>query len=182
MKQNKGFTLLELMITVAIIGIIASIAVPSFSKMIERNRLTEVAVALQADMQLARIRAIKQSQNIFVSRTKTSATAGDWCYGLNTANCDCTTANDCAIKTVSGANFSTVQMLSLTDNSNFDFRRGTPNVIDGVTFHTSNYAVRVVFSKSGRVRLCTPPTEGTGTAAANRPVGTVGLAGKPNCP
>ena len=50
-KQDLGFTLVELMITVAIVGIVSSIAVPSFSRMLEQNRLKEVAGALKSDRQ-----------------------------------------------------------------------------------------------------------------------------------
>jgi prepilin-type N-terminal cleavage/methylation domain-containing protein len=42
-KQNKGFTLVELMIIVAIIGIISAIAIPAFTKYIKRSRSAEVA-------------------------------------------------------------------------------------------------------------------------------------------
>lgn len=42
----KGFTLIELMITVAVVGILASIALPSYSKYVRRSARTEAISAL----------------------------------------------------------------------------------------------------------------------------------------
>ena len=43
MKKNKGFTLVELMITLAVLGIIMAIAVPSFQSLIQGNELKDGA-------------------------------------------------------------------------------------------------------------------------------------------
>lgn len=45
-KQAAGFTLLEVMITVAIVGILAAIALPSYSYYITRSRIIEATTAL----------------------------------------------------------------------------------------------------------------------------------------
>jgi type IV pilus assembly protein PilA len=48
MRKNKGFTLIELMIVVAIIGILAAIAVPNFQKFVAKTKRSEAFYNLEA--------------------------------------------------------------------------------------------------------------------------------------
>lgn len=61
MRKDKGFTLMELMVTIAIIAIIAVTAMPSVIGVFPRIRLSTGARDLHDAVQLAKIRAVKQN-------------------------------------------------------------------------------------------------------------------------
>lgn len=160
---NSGFSIIEAMIVVTIIGILVAIAVPSFQDSIERNSLKQAVEGLKSDMQYARTEAIKKSQSVTITRIP--GNAGNWCYGLTTKNnCNCTQStitatNYCELKRVFGTNLNTVNINQIEHHESysnkFNFRRGTIWQ-NSVRFSTNNYDACVVFSSVGRVSICVP--------------------------
>lgn len=59
MRESKGFTLVELMIVVAIIGILAAVAVPYYQRYVAKSRLTSLV--------LPGVRAIQNSVSTYYS-------------------------------------------------------------------------------------------------------------------
>lgn len=73
---TRGFTLLELLIVMAIVAIVATLAAPSFNGVLERQRVRTVADMLRSSIDLARSEAVKRNTPITVSRV-----SDDWNKG-----------------------------------------------------------------------------------------------------
>ena len=72
-RFTRGFTIIELMVTVAVLGVLAAIAAPSFQPLIERWQVRQVSEELQSSLYFARSEAIKRGGGIIIQRS-TSAT------------------------------------------------------------------------------------------------------------
>jgi type IV fimbrial biogenesis protein FimT len=62
-RKRAGFTLIELVVVVAIIGILASLAFPSYSQMIQNAKIKAAAESIQNGLQLARAEAVKRTDS-----------------------------------------------------------------------------------------------------------------------
>lgn len=144
--QQIGFTLTELMITVAILGILTAMAAPSFSSALERRKIIAAAEAIQSDLRWARGEAIKRNTDVTVTFTPGAASA--WSYTITPAS-----------KTVNSAAIPDFENVALAENFNsddtqFDNTRGTSNDAGTVTLTSSAGEVRIILSALGRARIC----------------------------
>jgi len=80
--KAKGFTLAELMIVLAIAGIVAAIAIPSFLGLIRANQIRSSQGALISAFQFARTEALRRGTEIFLSPVDSSSTANEWGSGF----------------------------------------------------------------------------------------------------
>lgn len=67
MKFCRGFTLLELMVTVAVLAILVTVGVPSFQTLIQNNRVTTQTNELVTALNAGRTEAVKRGRNVQVA-------------------------------------------------------------------------------------------------------------------
>jgi len=86
-RASGGFTIVELMVVVAILGILAALAAPSFTETIRRYRVNAITDDLSSSIQLARSEAIRRRLQVGLTRTMGCgvplATVNDWNCGWN---------------------------------------------------------------------------------------------------
>ena len=158
MKKTAGFTLIEMLIVLAILAIIATLTAPSLGLIVEKNAIRSVAESIKLDLQWTRTEAIKRSQDLTVSYNQAGG-----CYGISTqvltspitAQCVCT---GCDIKTVSALKdhnnlaFSALTFTETPTSPNFKFMRGTATA-GHLCINSQNLQFKVIVSALGRIRI-----------------------------
>lgn len=82
-RGKLGFTLIELMITIAVAAILLTVALPSLRDFILNNRLTSVTNDLVADLALARAEAIRRGSRVTVCASNNANTGSATCSGTD---------------------------------------------------------------------------------------------------
>ena len=159
--RQHGFTLMELMVTVAVIAIVAGIGVPAMNSMIAHNRLTSSANELVAAFQFARSEAITRRQTVVVCASDNGAAcvgAGTrWMVAAQAANGSLTPLRD-------------YQMPSSVNVS------ASPSVATAngqITFQPSGYA-RIGNATDGAISLCDGSLSGDNAMVVSISVARIG--------
>ena len=142
-----GFTLIEMMVVIAIVAIFLTIGVPSFNDFISDQRVRTAASDLYGDLAYARAEAIKTSKRVIVERTSANWRDGWRIYVDLNDNASFDAATDTLLKVFDGFGTSRVQTCS------------------GV----ADFASQIIFRPDGRVVRATPATANDGiTISDNR--------------
>ncbi len=161
-KYIQGVTVIELMITVVIIGVLAAIAVPSYNQFMKRSKLTGAAEKVFGQLQYARSESIASGKDIFVSFKDTGAVG--WCMGVSDlASCDCSasfascTINGVQARYVNGGDYPEIVLSTdfTGDDTGFVAPRSVALETGAVSLALPAYGtVEIRMNILGRMRLC----------------------------
>jgi type IV fimbrial biogenesis protein FimT len=76
-----GFTLVELMVTLAVVGVLAAVAAPAMTALISGNRLSGASGEMAASLQLARSEAIRRNARVSICASEDGSScsaSADW--------------------------------------------------------------------------------------------------------
>lgn len=183
-SNHKGFTIIELMIAIAVLAIVTSLALPSYRTIIEKRQVTSGAEQFKAFMSAAQLESVRRNQPVAVNF---EWNGGSWCLGIRTAetvanaDCDCTIADtgnasacvmDGQLRVIDSNNLNYPDVLQSSstlgggdNNLIFDPVRGLifGNETANMEFLSDegSYAVNVEVLPTGRMNICSDTDRGS---------------------
>ncbi|MEQ1487676.1 MAG: GspH/FimT family pseudopilin [Methylotenera sp.] len=168
--RARGFTLVELMVGIAIIAILATLATPSYNAWVQNTRIRTTAESIQNGLQVARAEAVKRNTQVqFVLGNNSEWTLG--CVNV-TADCpdpiqshatgegssaDITVAENPAGKTIIFNSLGAIEVAPA------HFSQVDVDVSTSVLPAADSRQLRVTLGVGGNVRICDPALSSTGT-------------------
>lgn len=173
-RIGSGFTIIELLVTVAILAVLLAAAVPAFTDFMDKSRVRGAADAVVSLIATARSEAVKASRDVTVAVGGTTAA---WCVGANmaavpaltlpipaSAECDCTTAGACQVagvpRVVESTEFGDTTVSAVGADFVLDGKLGSLAGLAGpsidVVSPSGKYTLTVAVSPLGHSRACTP--------------------------
>lgn len=158
-----GFSLIELIIAIAIISLVSAIAMPSYATWIKNSRVRTAAESIQNGLQTARAEAVKRNASIQFSLSANS----NWSIGCVTTSSNCpdtilsrlasegATGGVTITLSPDGTAFparATFSNLGLLDNSTSP---APFNQVD-ISFSGADRPLRVTLGVGGNTRVCDP--------------------------
>ncbi len=168
-----GFSLFELLITLGLMAIISSLAIPSYQDAIEKRRVTNGAETILSFVTIAQGESLKRNRAITVSYS--ASEDGTWCIGaaVGDTDCDCTITDPtetafCAIegtewvlRNTDVASDNLVSVLSGDGAYAFDPVRGifkdpADSMVLAINSGSGEFQMNLSVINTGKISVCLP--------------------------
>ena len=74
----SGFTIIELMITMMVLGVVVTLSIPSFNDFVLKSRVNSTATDIQMSLLLARSEAVKRNTTVSITPVDSTAWINGW--------------------------------------------------------------------------------------------------------
>ena len=178
----SGVTLVELLVTLVIAGILVGLAAPQFSEMVRSSYLSGQANDLIADLNFTRSESIKRGGNVgLCAGNVTSGCTGTWTSGRvmfvdTNGNGAWDAASDSVIRSREALDGSTTLNTSIYNSATNAVVAGSPTIVvyggAGATTLTTGYVLRFALCRGGvasRGKLVTARSTGQVSVSSTAP-------------
>lgn len=195
--RSRGFTLIEMLVVIALMVIVLAIGVPSYRDYIVLNRLKAVNAQLVSDLQFARAEAAARNMPVWWTLRVSGSPPTLTCYTLYTTtvpglkcNCALGPGNACGTDPrrtevrVQQVPSSGIVSLGIADQDTFAF----DNVSGGLYYGTTDFSSAVLADFVIKTSVSTDSSKSLHTlvSPAGRPsvcsAGSTRIQGYPQCP
>lgn len=151
--RHRGLTMIEIVIALAVMAVLATLALPTLGARLDRARLQGAAEMLATDLSEARFEAAKRGGTLFVE-TAEAADGAAWCWAVATqAGCNCGQPQSCQVHAQRSSNHPGVKLaagISARLEPSGEARSNQAATLEG----SRGDRLRVELSPLGRPRIC----------------------------
>jgi type IV fimbrial biogenesis protein FimT len=172
-STKNGFTVIEMMITLAILAIITALALPSYRAIIEKRKVTSAAEQAMAFVSSAQLESVKRNRDVAVHfKALEEGASIEWCLGMTDQPGDCDCLSDACEIDGAPRSFQSKSLGYRPDAKSIDvpatqfpvivfdpvrgLTRGSETAqLALISPDQAMYALNVELSPTGRVKICT---------------------------
>lgn len=149
-RWSQGLTMVELVIALAVMAVLGTLAVPSLVSRLDQQRLSTTAELLVSDIHEARFEAARQGRSLHIVMQP----GNGWCWAVATsASCACGQAQACELRSARGPDHAGVVLVG---GQNLQLLpTGQAQAAGSALLESrSGQQLRVEVQSMGRARIC----------------------------
>ncbi len=169
-QKKSGFSLIELMIVIALFAVLATFAIPSYREMIQNSQIKTATDSIVAGFQIARSQAVSRNTPVQLELVAANSSAWNVCPQPSPAGA-CVAANIIERRLASDGSSNTITATP-TIGGPYVFNglgvmtspAGAPQIaVDSTDTSINSRELRIVVGLGGAVRSCDPALDASGT-------------------